>query len=503
MSMSELIATLRENDQIVDCIVVGAGLSGLAAAEELVAARKSVLVLEARDRVGGKVYDVHFSTPSVSGYVEAGASFVGAGQTEIVALAERLSLRLFDTHEKGKKIVFPTSGERKLFDPEDPAYAEPPMPMEAIAQAMAAVAELDELAAELDRTTPWTHPKAQEWDSQTLHSWMESRLTHPDARAFILAQWRALLSAEPADVSFLQALSYIVRATDDNLTPPAKGNWARLTDVKGGGQEARIEGGTQLLPIGLAKRLGSQVVKTNAPVTGISKQGAEYRVYVERGLEAPKVIYKARSVVLALSPPLVSRLSFEPPLPARNNLVGQRMNMGALGKAIAVYEKPFWRDEGLSGQVFCLSDSHVQVVFDDSPANLSCGVVMGFLVGNTARELDALSDEQVQQLILRDYIRFFGPKAADVKHWIIQRWDREEYSRGGHFALCPPNVMTVYGRDCAEPVGNIFFAGTELSDQWAGFMEGAVRAGRAAAGGVIKRLGETSLPDQVSAEARL
>ncbi|KID96682.1 Amine oxidase, partial [Metarhizium majus ARSEF 297] len=164
-------------------------------------------------------------------------------------------------------------------------------------------------------------------------------------------------------------------------------------------------------------------------------------------------------------------------------MLGQRMSMGAVGKVIAVYETPFWRHDGLSGRAFGLDDSHVKFIFDASPANASCGIIMGFLVGNYARRLDDMSDKYVQEAVAREYVHLFGPKAENV-----QRWNREEYSRGGHFGFCPPNVMTVYGEDLtAPPVGNIFFPGTELSSRWAGFMEGAIRAGRAAADGIIER----------------
>ncbi|ORY16440.1 amine oxidase [Clohesyomyces aquaticus] len=113
---------------------------------------------------------------------------------------------------------------------------------------------------------------------------------------------------------------------------------------------------------------------------------------------------------------------------------------------------------------------------------------MGFLKANKARSLNDLTDEEVQGLVLQDLIAYFGPRAASVQRWVIQRWNREEYSRGCHFAFCPPNIMTVYGKSLADPVGNIYFAGTEVSDRWAGFLEGAIIAGHAAAEAAIKGL---------------
>ena len=466
---------------IFDVVIVGAGFSGLAAGEKLKAAGRSVRIVEARDRVGGKVYDPQLETATGSVYVEAGASYYGAGQVEVAKYVEEFGLKSFDTYDLGQMVFNLRPGERKLFDPLDPGKGEMPISGETMMEILSATTQLDDMARELDIGAPWQHPKATEWDSKTLQTWIDNSFTDDDAIQIHSLTWRSLLSAEPSDVSLLQALTYIARATDGTL----KGTWERLTTVRGGAQEKRVEGGCSRIAQEIAKRLGSDIIKLNAPVHGIAEKNDVYTVYIEISLDKPKESIQGRSIILALSPPLISRIKFEPPLPAQRDLIGQRMPMGSLGKATAIYKTPFWREEGQSGHAVGLRGATVQMTFDGSASDGSFGAIMGFLEGNEVRRLDDMTDEQVQELVLKDYVNFFGPRAAEVEQWFVYRWNRDEYSRGGHFAICPPGVMTVHGEHLDKPVGNIFFAGTELSEHWTGFIEGAIIAGRKAADAVI------------------
>lgn len=444
-----------------DVVVVGAGFSGLAAAKKLVSAGKTVIVLEARDRVGGKVYDRKAANGAL---FELGAAYVGPCQDRIMALAAEFGIGTHLNYDIGKGVYF-NAGSRVTYE-----AGNLPLSADGLGQLGEAFQTLDSMAQKLDVYEPWHHHESPSWDSVTLASWMKTCLRDTDAYQVFQASIRALLSAEPEDVSLLQFVTYISRAGDE--TNP--GTLARLIGVKDGAQERRLDGGPQLIAIRLAAMLG-KIIKLRSPVSRIDLQDGIYRV------SGAKFSARSTSVIVALAPPLATRITYSPPLPARRDQMSQRMPMGSLGKVIATYRSPFWREEGLNGHAIGVSGCTVQTTFDCSPKDGSSGAIIGFLEANEMRRLDPESDDDIQKLVIEDFVKFFGPKARNVTEWIIFKWDLEEYSRGGHFALCPPNVMTQFGKTIRERVGNLFFAGTEASPYWAGFIEGAIRAGESAA----------------------
>lgn len=457
-----------------DVIVVGAGFSGLAAARRLVSRGKSVIVLEARDRVGGKVYDQKAADGAL---FELGAAYVGPCQDRVLELAKELGINTYLNYSIGQSVYY--NGESRAF------YDAGNLPIgeDGLSQLMQAGQALDSMAQELDVHEPWSHHESRTWDVVSLASWLQTIVKDTTAYKVLQASIRALLSAEPEDVSLLQFLTYISRA--GNETNP--GSLNRLMSTTDGAQESRLDGGTQLIAIRLAEKLGS-IVKLSSPVARIDLKDGIYTV------SGSDFSAQSGGIVMALSPPLATRITYTPPLPAGRDQMSQRMPMGSLGKAIATYSSPFWREEGLNGHAIGISGCTVQTTFDASPKDGSSGALVGFLEANVMRRLDSASEADIQQLVVEDFVNFFGPKARDVKEWIIQRWDREEYSRGGHFAICPPNVMTQFGNTITERVGNLFFAGTEASPYWAGFMEGAIRAGESAADQACKVDLKTSWP---------
>lgn len=351
----------------------------------------------------------------------------------------------------------------------------PPIDGAGFSDAIDTVVALGQMASVIDVNAPWKAPSAKTWDSQTFSSWLDSRNLSASAQSLLEVATTSVWSAEPGEMSLLYVLSYIASA--GNATEP--GQFLRLISTAGGAQDSRINGGTQLLAIKLAERIKKQKAKIHfsTPVRRISldEKAGQYSIYSDNSY---KTVIKAKKVVVAMSPPLAARIIYEPLLPASRDQLTQRMPMGAIGKAIAIYDTPFWRSANLSGQVVSVdAGTTTRATFDNSPANASYGAMMGFIETDEMRRLDTLTVDQCKSEVLKDFVTYFGSKAAKPTEFVLQRWDLEEFSRGGPVAWGPPGVLTKYGPALRKPFKGIHWAGTETSDYWVGYMDGALRSG--------------------------
>ncbi|MGW3283584.1 flavin monoamine oxidase family protein [Streptomyces sp. NPDC001002] len=456
----------------VDVAIVGGGLAGLTTARDLVAAGKTVAVLEARDRVGGRVVNLALAN---GGVTEGGGEFIGPTQDRIKALADSLGVATFTTYNTGKNLLY-KDGKKTPYATDGLLGSVPPIDVAGLANAAIVQASLDDMAKQVPVNAPWTAAKAAEWDKQTFESWLNANAIVPSAKFLLDVATTSIFSAQPRELSLLFVLFYIAAAGNES-TP---GTLERLTDTANGAQESRFVGGSQQVPIKLAATLGDRVV-LSAPVRSITKSGAKYVV------TADGVTVTAKKVVVAVPPPLAGRITFDPLLPAARDQLGQRLPMGSIGKAIAVYDTPFWRADGLNGQV--VSDTGaVRSTFDNSPPDASYGALMGFIEADEMREYDAASVADVKAAVLKDYATYFGDKAKTPTSFVLQRWDNEGFTRGGPVAYAPPGVLTEYGTALRTPVDGIHWAGTETSTYWNGFMDGAVRSGERAAKEVLAAL---------------
>jgi monoamine oxidase len=460
------VATTRE----VDVAIVGGGLSGLAAAKDLAKSGKTFAILEARDRVGGRVLNAHVSNGEVQ---ELGAAFVGPTQDRVLSLAAQLGLTTYPTYTTGRSILY-RNGTVIPYEADLATGGLPPVAPEAQAELASFVTELDALASGLDVHAPWKHANAPAWDGMTLKSFVESRMTRQDALLLFETATRSILSTETEEPSLLYMLSYIAAAGNQTNA----GTITRLVGTQGAAQDSRINGGTQLLATRLAQRLGAANIFLNSPVRQVKLRGDRYTIRSDR------MQVSAKHVVIAMSPPMAARISYDPLLPAGRDQLTQRMPMGSIGKAIAIYPEPWWRKLGFNGQV--QSDTGViRATYDNTPASESFGAIMGFIEADEMRALDGVPETEIKRLVIEDLVRFFGPQAANVSQILIQRWDLEEFSRGGPVAYCPPGVLTKYGPFLRNPAARIHFAGTETSPYWTGYMDGAIRSGERAAAEII------------------
>lgn len=435
---------------MLDVIVIGAGFAGLTATRQLLKANKDVLLLEARDRVGGRV---HTQTLADGGYVDLGAAWIGPTQDRIYALAREFGVETFATYAEGLSTQY-FRGKVKRYK-----GLIPPLPVGALVSLDLAIKKMNKLSQAVDLQAPWLTPNAPQWDAMTLASWMRQQMNFGVARDFFKVAAEAIWAADPAEISMLHALFYT----------KSGGNLDTLMNVKNGAQEERIVGGSQTIINRLAADCQGKI-RLNTPVKAI-QQHTDSVTVVGEGFS-----YKAQNVVVAVPPTLAQRIDYEPILPAARDQLTQRMFMGDVWKTFAIYERPFWRDQNLNG-LAATTDGYVTVTFDNSPKDGNKGILMGFVLGHRAKAFAQLSASERQAEALNAFATFFGEKARQPLQYLEHNWATEEWSRGCYAGVMPTGAWTSVGHALRKPIGLIHWAGTETADVWNGYMEGAIRSG--------------------------
>jgi monoamine oxidase len=442
----------------VDAIVVGAGLAGLTAARELVAAGREVVVLEARDRVGGRTLNHSLADGTV---VEVGGQWIGPTQLRMAKLVADLGLETFPTYNDGEHVLrFGTSLARYR-------GTIPRISPIVLADMGRAQTRFDRLAQRVPLEAPWSADRAEEWDAQTFATWIRRNVRTAKARALFGLYSEAVFAAEPADFSLLHALFYT----------HSGGGVDTLAGTRGGAQQDRFVGGSQLVALGLAEQLGDRL-RLRVPVRRVDHRDAGVSVL------ADGVLATGRDVVVAVPPTLAARIDYQPALPGYRDQLTQRVPAGSVIKCNVVYDAPFWRDDGLTGQATG-DKGPVKITFDNSPPSGSPGVLLAFLEGAHARQLNRLAPSERRQAVIGSLVDYFGPQAKSPVDYVELDWSEEEWTRGCYGAHFPTGVWTQYGPALRAPIGHIHWAGAETATVWSGYMDGAVQSGERAAAEIL------------------
>ena len=441
-----------------DVVVVGAGFAGLSAARDLVRLGHDVVVLEGRDRVGGRS-----STTTIAGTpVDLGGTFVGPTQDAVIALAKELGCESVRTYSHGKNLIRWRGKVR--------AYRStiPKLSLIELFDVSRIQWRFDRVSRRVPVQEPWTSPIADILDSKTLEQWLRYVHAGASTRNLMAIVARVTWGCEPEDVSMLHAVRYV----------KAAGGLGRMLDVEGGAQQDRFPDGTQQIALRMAEELGERVV-LNAVVRSIERHvDGTLAVGSDRGDVA------AKAVIVAVPPAHRAGITFDPALPPEYEKLTEHWPQGNLSKAYAAYDTPFWREDGCSGEA--LSDEGpVFITFDVSPSDSGPGILLGF---TDARTFDSLPAEERRAQALEGFATLFGEAARNPIDYLDHCWGTEEFAPGGPTAAVPTGSWTTYGPWLRKPVDGIFWAGTETADEWTGFLDGAVRSGKRAADEVHRAL---------------
>lgn len=443
----------------VDVVVVGAGLSGLSAAERLMSAGASVLVLEGRDRVGGRCL-----TGEVAGVkVDLGATWVSPRHTAIRRLAEKVGCTTTSQFAHGRNVQW-LLGARRTY-----SGTIPPVSPAGVIDMARIQRSLEKLLATIEVEAAWLSPNAGDLDGVSFGEWLDRKYAMPSTRALMTVVTKVQWGASPADVSLLHVLRYI----------RAAGNMDHMLDVDGGQQQDRIVETTQEIARRLADHLGDRVI-VDAPVRRVLQDANDLTIHTD------SLAVKAKHAILTTAPEHRADIQFEPPLPPKAQGLARAWRMGALSKAFVAYEQPFWRTEALSGEAVTDTGT-VFITFDVSPDPKGPGILMAFC---DPRVFDSFDINDRRRHVIRQLVDLYGSRAGKPIDYLDHRWAAEPFAPGGPNPAVAPYSTTSFASALTEPHGRVEWAGTETAGEWAGCMNGAVLTGQRAAERVIAQLRE-------------
>jgi monoamine oxidase len=442
---------------MVDVVIVGAGFAGLRAARALETSGHHVQVLEARERVGGR------SRPGqlLGRVVDTGGQWVGAGHTRVAQLAAEAGATLLPQYSRGRSL-FHFGGELRSYAGRIPAAR-----VHALLELQIAIWRL-KASQILLPTAGQSSPRAKALDAQTVGQWRDRWLRTKEARAIFDIAVRSVFCADPEQLSLLHFVTVL----------RANGGFDRVIDVEGGAQERVVQGGMHQLAIYLAAQL-RQPVLLDAPVQAIEQSSDGVLVRHAKGE------VRAKRAIVAMAPSAARKVRGEPANAARDRL-GERMPMGAVIKCLVAYERPFWREQGLSGE-FVSDTAPFSPVFDASPSDASSGVLVGFVGGPDAERLSAQPGVR-QGAVVQSLVTAFGAQAAQPSAYLDYDWITDPWSEGCYFGLPTLGTLTELGDALRQPHGRVHWAGTETADEWSGYIEGALCSGDRVAREVLQAL---------------
>ena len=442
-------------------VVVGAGFAGLSAARSLNRQSKNVVVLEARDRIGGRV-----KAAKIAGLpIDAGGMWVGPSQTRLLEMIKEYGLHTVPQFETGMNIAeiggkrLTANGEAIGFDPQTQEEYDQ------------IIRVLTRLSDQVPLDTPWNTPRAEEYDQMTADDWFMSQTQNHAILGFLRAFVRSVFTADAYQISLLYLLFYLHSGD----------NYDTLYGFENAAQAWTVRETMHEVAQRVARELGNTIV-LNAPVRSISQDSTGVLVTSAAGK------WRCEYAIVAVPLPLSVRIAYEPVLPPQRDILAQHMPMGSVIKYWVAYEKPFWREHGLNGMLQSDQSPSEFISGDFTPPEGRPGLLAGFMEAHNAMAWTGRATEERKKLVVERLISFLGPDAASPIDYEDQDWPADPWSRGCYGPSMAPGIMTTVGKVIREPHGRIHWAGTETAMKWTGYIDGAIRSGERAANEVLDRL---------------
>jgi len=440
-----------------DVCIVGAGYAGLTAAYRLKQAGAKVIVLEARNRVGGRSLTAGLKG---GGWVDFGGQWVGPTQDRFYALIKEMGGETYPSPSFGEQLQRGILNPN-VFDRTDSEMTDSYPGSDLVQGGFRLV---DDLAKTLDAEKPWEHRDAELLDAMTFAEWLRQNIVHENARIMVGGEVSSIACASPEEISILE-IAFLVRACR---------NLNRLMLSKGGAQQDRLIGGTQPIAMKVAQRLGA-AIRLGQPVRRIK--------WDDKGcvVLSDEVNIAARHVIVAAPPHLAGAIEYNPSPPTDRVQVTQRWPQGLVIKVQVIYSEPYWRADGLCGAsldygavVSETADSGVPEQYSEK------GIMTGFIFSGQARKVMSLSAAERKKLVLEEMAKRFGPKALNPIEYHEMNWSTQQWTRGCFTGFLTPGATTLFRSAVRAPVGPLHWAGTETSTAWPSFIEGAIRSGERA-----------------------
>ena len=439
----------------VDFCVVGGGFAGLTAALRLTRAGRSVALLEARDRVGGRTFT---ETLPDGTWIDRGGAWIGPGQDRIYALMNEFGVREYKQHHDGDAMMI-VDGKKHRYGGTIP-WAMSPWAVTNLGLGLLAV---EKMCKAVPRDNPWEAKDAEEWDRISLGEWLEKNTMSRPAREMLDMALAGTYTSAASETSLLWVLTQMASG----------GGPTFVISGKGGAQDARPVGGMGAIYRPIVAELGG-ALHLGQPVREISQDADGVTV------RADDMTVRARRVIVAIPLAIASSIGYEPMLPVDRAFLHQRMPSGAVIKTSVLYDEPFWRTDGFCGQSSSPGSS-ATLTIDACTDTGDPGIMCVITEGPAARRLTKLDEADRKAAVIGELVDRFGDKARKPVAYHEQNWTTERYSGGGMISHAPTGVLTEFGYTLRQPCGRIHWAGTESSAIMCGWIDGAIRSGERAA----------------------